>query len=114
MALQLAREFLGMDVGYFTQFKGGEQTYRALAGDAASFGMAEDEGYPLDGTYCQRMVLGDIPSIVTDTSANKEVADLALTELGRIGAYAGVPIEFADGRLYGTLCTVSHEAKPDL
>lgn len=113
-ALDLAREFLDMELGYFTQFTHDEQTYRGVSGEGESFDVVEDAGYPLEGTYCQRMVLGQLPNVVPDTSENEQVAHLALTELGQIGSYVGVPVEFSDGRLYGTLCTISHDPRPDL
>jgi GAF domain-containing protein len=113
-ALEIARGALGMDAAYVAEFNEGEQVYRELAGDAASFEMHQDEGYPLDGSYCERMVMGKIPSLVSDSAANEEVRDLAITKLGEIGAYVGVPITFSDGRVYGTVCTVSHTPRGDL
>ena len=113
-ALEIARQALGMEAGYVTQFTDGEQVYRELAGDAGSFDMRLDEGYRLDGSYCMRMVLGEIPNLITDSTAEAGVRDLAITRLGEIGAYVGVPVVFSDGRVYGSVCTVSHEARPDL
>jgi GAF domain-containing protein len=113
-ALEIAREALGMEAGYVAQFTGGEQVYREVAGDADSFEVMEDEGYPLDGSYCQRMVMGEIPNIVSDSAQTDQVRDLAITKLGDIGAYIGVPITFSDGRIYGTLCGLSHDARTDL
>jgi GAF domain-containing protein len=113
-ALEIARQALGMDAGYVAQFVQGEQVYRAVADDAESFDLRQDEGYPLDGSYCQRMVMGVIPNMVTDSSAMEEVRDLAITKLGDIGAYIGVPITFSDGRVYGTVCAVSHRSHTEL
>src|SRR4051794_33541673 len=113
-ALEIARQALGMEAGYVTEFTGGEQVYRELAGDAGSFDMRLNEGYRLDGSYCLRMALGEIPNLITDSSEEAGVRDLAITELGEIGAYVGVPIKFSDGTVYGSVCTVSHEPRPDL
>ena len=113
-ALEIAREALGMEAGYVAEFKDGEQVYRELAGDAGSFDMRADEGYALEGSYCKRMVAGEIPNIVSDSAGTEQVRDLAITKLGEIGAYIGVPITFSDGRIYGTVCAVSHTAKEDL
>jgi GAF domain-containing protein len=113
-ALDIAREALGMDAGYVAEFTEDEQVYRRLAGDAGSFEMREDEGFPIEGTYCRRMVAGEIPNVVSDSAADEAVRDLAITKLGEIGSYVGVPITFSDGRIYGTVCTISHEAREDL
>jgi GAF domain-containing protein len=113
-ALEIAREALGMEAGYVAQFQDGEQVYREVAGDSESFEVMEDEGYPLDGSYCQRLVMGEIPNVVADSAETDAVKDLAITKLGDIGAYIGVPITFSDGRVYGTLCGLSHEKRDDL
>jgi GAF domain-containing protein len=113
-ALEIAREALGMEAGYVAQFANGEQVYRATAGESESFEIRQDEGYPLDGSYCKRMVMGAIPNTVTDSAANEQTRDLAITKLGEIGAYIGVPITFSDGSVYGTVCAVSHEAHEEL
>jgi GAF domain-containing protein len=60
------------------------------------------------------MVMGEIPNIVADSASSEQVRDLAITKLGGIGAYIGVPITFSDGRVYGTLCGLSHAAREDL
>jgi GAF domain-containing protein len=113
-ALELARQLLGMELGYLTEFVGDEQILRGVAGDSASFDMTPGDGYPLDGTYCQRMVLGTIPQIITNTAENDELRDLAVTKLSAIGAYVGIPIYLSDGSMYGTMCAVSHEPHSDL
>ncbi len=107
-AIEIAREILGMDFGYVSEFVGGEQILRATSGDGESFEMTEGDGYPLDGTYCQRMVTGQIPKLIPDTSENDKVRELALTRLSAIGSYVGVPIYLSEGRLFGTFCTISH------
>jgi len=103
-----------MEAGYVAEFKDGEQVYREVAGDADSFEVLEDEGYDLEGSYCQRMVMGEIPNVVSDSASTEQVRDLAITKLSDIGAYIGVPITFSDGRVYGTLCGLSHSARDDL
>jgi len=113
-ALEIARQALGMEAGYVAEFSRGQQVYRAVAGNVESFDIRQDEGYALDGSYCKRMVLGEIPNAVTDSAANEQVRDLAITKLGDIGAYIGVPITFSDGRVYGTVCAVSHQARTEL
>jgi GAF domain-containing protein len=113
-ALDVARDLLSMDFGYLSEFVGGEQIIRATSGDSTSFDMNTGDGYPLDGTYCQRMVAGKIPRVISNTAENEELRDLAMTKLSVIGSYVGVPIYLHDGALYGTLVAISHDAKSDL
>jgi GAF domain-containing protein len=113
-ALNVARELLGMDIGYVAEFKDGKQVYAGVEGDGDSFGMTTGGSYPLEGSYCRRMTLGRIGNIVPDARAEAETRDLELTAMANIGAYIGVPIQFSDGTLYGTICCASHDAHGDL
>ncbi|HEV2076064.1 MAG TPA: HD domain-containing phosphohydrolase, partial [Thermoleophilaceae bacterium] len=49
-----------------------------------------------------------------NSAEEPEVSGLAVTRERSIGAYAGVPVHLKDGRLYGALCGLSHDARPDL
>ena len=110
--LHLARRHLGMDLAFVAEFTDGKQVYRALDGDAATFGWEPDDGPPLDQTYCQLMTAGHLPNAVPDTSADSRVRDLPVTTEARIGSYVGVPIRLTDGTLYGSFCCVSHDTHP--
>jgi len=50
--------------------------------------------------------------VVEDALADPAFAMRATTRALGIGAYSGVPLHHADGRLYGTLCTLHPEARP--
>jgi GAF domain-containing protein len=113
-SLDLARELLGVEFSYITEFRGDEQLIQGVSGDRISFDMNPGDGYPLDGSYCQRMVSGKIPNVVPDAAANPEVRDLAMTKMSKIGAYVGVPVYLYEEKPYGTLCAVSHTAHPGL
>jgi GAF domain-containing protein len=113
-AIAMAREALGMELGYLTEFAGDELIYRAASGDGTSFDVSVGEGRPLSGSYCERMIANRIPHLVADTSQIEELRDAAMTRVGRVAAYAGVSVRLSDGTLYGTLCTVSHSPRPDL
>jgi EAL domain-containing protein (putative c-di-GMP-specific phosphodiesterase class I) len=110
----MARQQLDMDVSFVSRFEDGRQVCGAVDGDAASFGLTCGDGRPLGETYCQRMVTGLIPHAIPDTAADVRVADLPATVAAGIGAYVGVPLELPNGSVYGTLCCLSHEARPEL
>jgi response regulator RpfG family c-di-GMP phosphodiesterase len=112
--LSLAREFLGMDSAYVAEFTDGKQVYRALAGDAASFGQTLGDGPALEGTYCTRMTKGELPSLINDARSDIHTRELSMTKSAGIGAYVGVPVRLAGGKLYGTMCCLSHNAHPSL
>jgi hypothetical protein len=111
--LAAAREHLGMELAFVSQFDDGEQVFRAVEG-ARDFGIERDAAMPLAESYCLRMVRGELPSVVRDARADARVAGLSFTRQASIGAYVGVPLAFSDGSLHGTLCCLSHEAQPEL
>lgn len=112
--VRAANEQLGMDLAYLVEFVERSEVFRKLAGDTRSFGFEEEMAIPLAESYCQRLVQGELPNIVADTSDVELVRDLPITKQANIGAYIGVPIRLRDGRIYGTLCGVSHAPEPTL
>lgn len=113
--LSTAREQLGMDLAFVSEFtREGQQTYRSLDGDAGSFSLQEDGGIPLEATLCQRMVDSRIPNVIRDVKNDDRVNDLDVASEADIGSYVGIPLRFSDGRLYGTMCTISHSPDPTL
>jgi EAL domain-containing protein (putative c-di-GMP-specific phosphodiesterase class I) len=106
--VELAHSHLPLDLVYVAELTGGRLMYREVAGDAASFNILVGEGPPAQDTYCQRMVAGELPSIVCDAAADSRVADLELTADAGIGCYIGVPLRLSDGSLYGTFCAIGH------
>ena len=92
-----ARETLGMDVAFVSEFADGKQIYRFLDGDATYFGLREGEGMPLDGTFCRRLIAGQLPNVIPDLGKDDRVRNLASAREAGIGAYVGVPLRFSDG-----------------
>ena len=112
-AVEAMRDFLGMEVAFVTEFVEGQQVFRVLRGDGESFGVEEGSEMPLEETYCQRVLLGRLPNLMPDVRGDERSASLAVTEAAGVGAFVSVPITFADGNFYGTLCAASHSAQPD-
>jgi EAL domain-containing protein (putative c-di-GMP-specific phosphodiesterase class I) len=112
--LTLARRQLGMDVAFAAAIENGLEKVRATDGDAESFGLDAQINIPLEESYCNLMVKGQLAHVVPDAKTHPVVRDLAVTASANIGAYVGVPVHLWDGRLYGTLCCLSHSAQPSL
>src|SRR4028119_2142678 len=103
---------LGMDVAFVSEFAGDELVFRALEGDAESFGWQEGESFPIDESYCKRVLDGRIPGVVQNARREGATKDLRVTSEADMGSYCAVPLVLSDGRLYGTLCRVSHARAP--
>jgi GAF domain-containing protein len=112
--LSMVRENLEMDVAFVSEFAGDQLLFRVLEGDAESFGWREGEGFPLDESYCKRVLDGRLPNMVPDARSEDSTKDLWVTSEANIGSYVAVPVVLSDGRPYGTLCCVSHKADPGL
>ncbi len=108
------REALQMDVAFVSEFAEDRLVFRVVEGDAESFGWREGEGFPLDDSYCKRVLDGRIPNVVPDARSEGSTKDLWITSEADIGSYAAVPVVRPDGRLYGTLCCASHKPDPRL
>ena len=113
-ALAAAREELGMDVAFVSEFTEECMVFRDLVGDAESFGWREGESLPLDNTFCRLLMTENLPNLIPDARNEVRVKDLEVTSAAGIGSYVGVPIRFSDGRLYGTLCALSHSPNSSL
>jgi response regulator RpfG family c-di-GMP phosphodiesterase len=112
--LAAAREHLGMEAAYVSEFSGDRLFFRTVDGDAGSFGLEEGGGLPREATFCQRVIENRLPNVVPDASNDERVNGLRITREADIGSYVGVPLRFSDGRVYGTLCCLSHSPDPSL
>ena len=110
--LSEVRSALGMEVAFVSQFVGDRLVFRAVEGDGESFGWHEGDVIPLDESYCKRVLDGRINRVVPDTGGEDATRGLWVTSEADIGSYAAVPLVLSDGRLYGTLCCVSHHPDP--
>jgi GAF domain-containing protein len=108
-ALTAARERLGMDAAYVTTIDPEHQTIDALDGDMEVLAEVQGQPIPLEETYCVRMLKGEIPNVIPDTRAEPALRDLRATR--DIGAYVGFPVTLPNGRVHGTLCCVSKQAR---
>ena len=110
--LSEVRRALRVDVVFVSEFAEDRLIFRAIEGDGESFGWREGENFPLDESYCKRVLDGRIPRVVPDAKGEDATKDLRVTSEADMGSYCAVALELSDGRLYGTLCCVSHESDP--
>ena len=113
--LTQVRRHLGMDVVFASRFVDKQRLFEVVSaeGEAASL-VAPGRSDALLDSYCQRIVDGRLPAIIADTSALHEAASLDITRLLNIRAYLSAPVVLPNGRVFGTVCCISHHARPDL
>ena len=109
-ALAAAQERLGMDASYVTTIDSRNQTIHAMVGDGDIVNRYQGTVFPVEQTYCMRMLSGEIPNAVPDTQAEPAISELDASREFR--AYVGVPVRLSDGRVHGTFCCVSTGTRP--
>lgn len=109
------REALGMEIAFVSRFVDDRRVFKVvnLSGETSAT-IAPGGSDPLLDTYCRRIVTGELPRLIPDTSALPEAAGLQITRKLRIGAYLSAPIVLKNNQVYGTLCCMSHAAQPHL
>lgn len=114
--LRAAREHLGLEIAFVSQFVGGARVFRYV--DSASGVSCVQVGGsdPVEESYCHYVVGGSLPGFVRDPTLHPVSARLATTEALGVGTHLSVPIRFSDGSVYGTFCCfglhVSNSADP--
>ena len=58
------RRALRMDVAFVSELAEDQLVFRAIEGDAGSFGWREEQSFSLDESYCKRVLDGRIPDVV--------------------------------------------------
>lgn len=112
-ALTAARDHLGMDASYITTIDSQQQAIHAIVSEDRDI-VTRYQGtvFPVEQTFCLRMLDGEIPNMVPDTRAEPAISGLAAAE--EFHAYVGVPVRLSDGRIHGTLCCVSRATRPGM
>jgi EAL domain-containing protein (putative c-di-GMP-specific phosphodiesterase class I) len=97
-----------MDLCLLGQFRGGREIFRTVDVKPGAIGIEAGATWPAAETLGRRVLDGRIGYVIPDARADARVADLDVADAWGIGAYAGVPVLFSDGRPYGVLECVSH------
>lgn len=109
------RQCLAIDVVFVSRFVDKERVFEVVSaeGEAAST-IVPGKSDPLLDTYCQRIVDGRLPAVIADTSTLEEAAGLEITKSLTIRAYLSAPVVLPNGHVFGTVCCISHQVRPDL
>jgi len=104
--LHAIRTHLQMDVAFVSEFRHPVRIFQQVdAGERSP--IQPGDSAPLDQGYCQRVVDGRLPQLITDAGRLPATACLPETQAVPIGSHLSVPIRLRDGRIYGTFCCFS-------
>ena len=106
--LRTVRKHLGMDVAFVSHFRPTDRVLEHVDSDEFA-PISEGQVIPLEAGYCLKIVRGELPQLIADTSLVPAAMAMPETLAIPIGAHLSVPIELSNGEIYGTLCCFSRE-----
>ncbi len=109
--LSLLHQRLGFDLWMMTRTDG--QDWIVLQVEDHGYKVKEGSVFRWADSFCSQMVLGLGPRVAP---CAQEIPTYAAAPIGQqvaIGAYIGVPIQNADGSLFGTLCAIDPAPQND-
>jgi two-component system, sensor histidine kinase and response regulator len=98
---RLATKLLGTPVATMTLVDDTRQYFKSSVGTAVNQA-------PLSHSFCQHVVTGGAPLVVTDARQDPRVKDNGAVEDLDVIAYCGVPLTDADGHTLGSFCAIEH------
>lgn len=105
----LASRVLGAPVALVSLVADDRQFFKSCIGLPEPW--ISDRESPLSHSFCQHAVAARRPLIVEDARKHPDLLDNeAIRDMGVI-AYAGIPLESADGQPIGTLCVIDHKPR---
>lgn len=106
--LRTVRKHLGMDFAFISHFRETDRVLEHVDADGAA-PIYEGQEIPLEDGYCLKIVRGELPRLIADTSRVPAALAMPETRAIPIGAHLSVPIQLSTGEIYGTLCCFSRQ-----
>ncbi len=105
--LQVVRRHLSMDVAFISRFRENDRVLDYVDSDDGCV-LQPGQVIPFESGYCQKVMRGELPEYIPDTSCVPAARDIPETAAIPIGSHLSTPIVLEDGRLFGTLCCFSY------
>ena len=108
--LSFLHQRIGMDLWMVS--RADNEDWVVLAAEDHGYGVRQGDVFRWADTFCSRMVRGEGPRVAPRTADVPAYAALPLARELPVGAYVGVPLVDAEGKLFGTLCGINPEPMP--
>jgi diguanylate cyclase len=109
--LKFLHGHLGFDLWMITRTEG--EDWIVLQVEDSSYGVNQGQVFRWTDSFCSRMVQGLGPRIAPDSASVPVYTEAPIGQKVQIGSYAGVPLTYRDGSLFGTLCAIDPRRQPD-
>lgn len=113
-ALKAVRQFLDMEVAFVSAFDHLVRTFTHVDTSFENPPLNPGMCIEISDGYCQKVVSGDLPELIPDTSLVPGAMEIPETTALPIRAHVSVPLVFSDGSIYGTFCCFSSKTDPSL
>ena len=114
--LTAVRETLGMEVAFVSQLLEQRRVFKVVSvSPLTDAPIRVGNSDPLLDTYCMYVLQGRLPPVIRDIrSAGHEAALMPITQRLGMGCYLSAAVVLTSGRIFGTLCCFSRQARLDL
>jgi EAL domain-containing protein (putative c-di-GMP-specific phosphodiesterase class I) len=112
--MRAVREHLHMDVAFVGQLSGTDRVFRYVDSDVGVDGIEAGDADPLEDSYCGHVLSRDLPELLLDPMEHPVSAAMPVTSRLPVGSHLSVPIQFSDGRVYGTFCCFAFDVRSSL
>lgn len=111
--LSTVRRHLGMDVAFISRFREHDRVFEHVDADGAA-PIRQGDVLSLKEGYCLKVVEGDLPGCIPDTSCVPEAWDIPATQQIPIGAHLSVPSGWRAGGFTARCAASAMQATPRL
>lgn len=113
-ALRSLRHHLKMDLAFISEFSEETRLFRSVDTALDPPPLKAGDVLSLSEGYCLKVVQGQLPQLIPDTSTCPAAMAIPATTGMPIGSHLSVPLKLTNGDTYGTLCCFSLKADPTL
>ena len=85
-----------------SRYDGTDQVYLDIEDDV--YGLETGDSVPWEDTFCIHGTQGRAPQLAPDAMSDPVYSGLEVSKELEIGSYVGIPLQWSDGTLFGTLC----------
>ncbi len=112
--LETVRTHFDMQVAYLSEIVDGQSIFRAVSAPGFEALVSPGTTMPLSEVYCQHILDGVLPNLITDTSQHPVAVAMPITQSVPIGSHMSLPVYREDGKVYGMFCCLRTTPHPSL
>lgn len=109
--LKFLHQQLGFGLWMVTRTEG--QDWIVLVSESSAYCVHEGDVLRWTDSFCAHMVKGEGPQVAPRAAEIEVYANAPISQQIPIAAYIGIPLQWPDGTLFGTLCAIDPAPQPN-